>query len=305
MILNYSQLAADALDSEPGARADVEQIEHAAERASALTRQLLIFSRGEVPHREVVDVAAVLRRSEEMLRRVLGGTAVLEARIDDDLWSIEADPAQLEQVIVNLAVNARDAMPDGGRLVIDARNIALDDTALAGRGELAPGPYVRITVADTGTGMSAEVIRARVRAVLHDQAARRRDRARTLDRLRDRDQARRRDPDLLRAGIRHHGEDRPARDRPCRRATSVPEIASHVTGTGRELVLLVEDEAALRRVTERILSAAGYRVISATDGSDALRLAGAHEPVDLLMTDVVMPEMMGPELARRMHDAEP
>ncbi len=304
VILNYSQLAADALDAGTSARADVEQIEHAAERASALTRQLLIFSRGEVPHREVVDVAAVLRRSKEMLGSVLGGTAVLEARIDDDLWSIEADPAQLEQVIVNLAVNARDAMPDGGRLVIDARNIVLDDTALAGRGELAPGPYMRITVADTGTGMSREVIQHALEPFFTTK------------------------PRGLGTGlglstvygivtrlcgaIRIYSEpgfgttmkiDLPAITLPTR--TSVPEIASHVAGTGREVLLLVEDEAALRRVTERILSAAGYRVISATDGSDALRRAGAHEPVDLLVTDLVMPEMMGPELARRMHELSP
>jgi PAS domain S-box-containing protein len=304
VILNYSQLAADALDPEASARADVEQIEHAAERASALTRQLLVFSRGEVPHREVVDVAAVLRGSEKLLRRVLGGKAVLEARVDDELWPIEADPAQLEQVIVNLAVNARDAMPDGGRLVIAARNIALDDTALAGRGELAPGPYTRVTVADSGTGMSGEVIgqafepffTTKPRGVGTGLGLS------TVYGI----------VTKLGGAIRIYSEpgfgttvkiDLPAITVPA--STSVTDLARQVAGGGRESVLLVEDEDALRRVTERILSEAGYRVISATDGLDALRLAGAREPVDLLMTDVVMPEMMGPELARRLHELSP
>ena len=215
VILNYSQLAVDALDSEDE-RTGRRRADRARRRAGLGADPPapdLQPRRGSAP-RGASTWPRFCAGPTRCCSRVLGGRAVLEARIDDELWPIEADPAQLEQVIVNLAVNARDAMPDGGRLVIDARNIALDDTALAGRGELAPGPYMRITVADTGTGMSAEVIRARVRAVLHDQAARRRDRARTLDRLRHRDQARRGDPDLLRAGIRHHGEGRPARDHP-------------------------------------------------------------------------------------------
>ena len=303
VVLNYAQLAADSLDPESGARADVEQIEYAAERASALTRQLLIFSRGDVPQLQTVDLAAVLATSEQMLQRVLGGDTVLEAHIDDQLWAVEADPAQLEQVIVNLAVNARDAMPGGGKLVIDARNIELDDTAIAGRAELSPGPYARITVGDTGTGMPADVVErafepffttkprgvgtglglSTVYGIVTE----------------------------LGGAIRIYSEpglgttvkiDLPAIESFARAGSAAAPVTRD---EGRELVLLVEDEEALRHVTERILTDAGYRVISATGGADALTLASTMEPVDLLMTDVVMPEMMGPELAQRMHALSP
>ncbi len=166
VIINYASFVGEDLDGgEPGEsaekrivmRADVEQISIAAERAAHLTRQLLAFARREVVQPDVIDVNEVVTSIERLLRRTLGEHIELHSELGEDLRSVLIDPGQLEQILVNLAVNARDAMPDGGVLKIDTANVELDQDYDTGQPELAPGPHVRLRVSDSGKGMTREV----------------------------------------------------------------------------------------------------------------------------------------------------
>jgi PAS domain S-box-containing protein len=158
VIMNYAEFVADELAPDSKAQEDVEEIRRAAERAAALTRQLLIFSRREVVKPEVLDLACVVGDLENLLRRALGERIEMTVRIDSELRAVEVDPSQIEQVLVNLAVNGRDAMPKGGRLTIEAENVDLDEEYAYMHPDTEPGRYVRLKVSDTGVGMSRETI---------------------------------------------------------------------------------------------------------------------------------------------------
>ncbi len=211
VILNYAEFVADR--QEPGSEAfdDVEEIRRAAERAAALTRQLLIFSRREVVQPEVLDLRLVISGLENLLRKALGERVEMETLFDEDLMAIEADPGQIEQVLVNLAVNARDAMPDGGRLLIEAGNAELDEEYACMHPDTKPGDYVRLKVSDTGVGMDEETDPAGLRAILHHEGKGRRDRPRPCHGVWDRHRRGRADRHLLRARHGHHGQDPPSR----------------------------------------------------------------------------------------------
>jgi PAS domain S-box-containing protein len=306
VIINYAAFVAEdlerAADTEDGRRAmreDVKQISMAAERAAHLTHQLLAFARREVVQPEVIDVNRVVSDVEQLLRRTLGEHVELHSSLAADLRPVLIDSGQLEQILVNLAVNARDAMPDGGTLRIDTANVDVDEHYAASRPELIPGSHVRLRVSDTGVGMSPETVQrafdpffttkppgqgtglglATVYGIIQQAGGRSQIYS---------------EPDVgttFTVLLPATGQPRTPAERPER-----PPLPR-----GEETILVVEDEQALREVTRRILVAAGYRVIMAANGPEALALAGDHTgAIDLLLSDVVMPQMPGPQLAERL-----
>jgi two-component system cell cycle sensor histidine kinase/response regulator CckA len=295
VILNYADFVAEELADDSPVLEDVEEIKRAAERAATLTRQLLIFSRREVVRPEVLDLNAVVEELDRLLRRALGEHVVLETRFAPDLASVEADPGQLEQVLVNLAVNARDAMPTGGRLMIQTANVELDEAFE----DVPAGSYVRLLVSDTGTGMSREVA-ARVFEPFFSTKPRSEGTGLGLPTVYG---------IVAEAGGSIHIYSEPGIGTTVKvhlpansaQAPSAGERPKPVHPPGHgETVLVVEDEDTVRLLTERILVRAGYKILSASAGGAALEaVARDDQPIDLMLTDVVMPEMLGPELVER------
>ena len=218
---------------------------------------------------------------------------------------MKADPGQIEQVIMNLVVNARDAMPQGGRLTIETANVDLDESYGRTHAEVEPGRYVLLAVSDTGCGMTEEVKAAHLRAVLHHQGGRQGDRAGPGDRVRHRQAERRPRRGLQRGRAGHDVQGLPplGRGRSSRRPA---EAAPAGPDRARETILLVEDEEAVRALTRLALQANGYTVLEAADGEEAIRLCERHAgPIHLLVTDVVMPHMGGRQLAERLTALHP
>jgi signal transduction histidine kinase/CheY-like chemotaxis protein len=286
------------------ARSDLAQVTRAAERAASLTRQLLAFARREVVRPQVLDLDTVVTDVEEMLRRTLGEHIELDTSLAGDLWPVLADPGQLEQVLVNLVVNARDAMPAGGTLTIDTSNSTVDADSVAGGSLSVQGRNVRLRVSDTGAGMSREVLEhafepffttkdegggsglglATVYGILaqnegHIQIYSEPGTGTTFSIML---------PATAEAAI-----------------PVAPTVPYQRTPKG-ETVLVVEDEAALREVTKRIFVRNGYRVITAANGPEALRIARDHPgEIHLLITDVVMPHMLGKDVAEKLRAIKP
>ena len=284
--------------------ADVEQIRDASKRAVSLTRQLLIFARRDVARRQVLDVASVTRGVEKLLRRTLGEHIELIIETEAGLWPVLADPGQVEQVLVNLAVNARDAMPGGGRLTIDAGNVIADETYVTDRPGLQAGRYTRLRVSDTGTGMDKDVL-ARVFEPYYTTKPPGQGTGLGLATVYG---------IITRAGgyAQIYSEPGlgttvtallPATEAPMSVAEPQPAVAARGHG---ETVLLVEDEQSLKDLGVRILTRNGYRVYAAATPQDAYRYASdPAQPVDVLLTDVVMPDMLGNELAALVREARP
>jgi signal transduction histidine kinase/CheY-like chemotaxis protein len=313
VILNYTAFAAEELTAVTesdwaerceSARGDLEQISRAGQRAAGLTRQLLAFARREVVQPRVLDLDTVITAVEEMLRRTLGEHVELVTSLAGDLQPVLADPGQLEQVLVNLAVNARDAMPGGGTLTMDTSNITVDAESIAGGSKAPPGQNVRLRVSDTGTGMPPDVIEHAFEPFFttkKDGGGTGLGLATVYGILTQAD------------GHIHIYSDPgggttfsimlPATSQPA--TPKAAEMAYQRTPRG-ETVLVVEDEAALREVTRRILARNGYRVITAASGPEALDIARDHQgEIHLLVTDVVMPHMLGKEVAERMRLIKP
>jgi len=283
---------------------DVEQVRGAAQRAIRLTRQLLIFARSDVVHPEVLSLTDIIAGLEQLLRRTLGEHIGLNTAPADGLWPVKADAGQLEQVLVNLAVNARDAMPGGGKLTIDTANITVDETYADNRPGLKPGRYARLRVSDTGTGMPPEVL-ARVFEPFFTTKPAGKGTGLGLATF---------------YGIITGADGYP-------QIYSEPGFGTTITGllpaTGEktarseappaetprgrgETILLVEDEASLKDLASRILTRNGYHVRAASTAAEAPSIAGdTGQPIDLLLTDVVMPEMLGNEVARRIQVIRP
>ncbi len=302
VIMNYAEFVADELEPDSRAHGDIEEIRRAAERAAALTRQLLIFSRRETVKPEVLDLIALIGELENLLHRALGERVELDVLLDEKLWAIEADPGQVEQVLVNLSVNARDAMPDGGRLLIEADNAELDDEFAYMHPDTAPGRYVRLKVSDTGVGMDTETADRAFEPFFTTK------------------------PDgtglglatvygiVTGAGGRLDVYSEPGIGTTVKvhlpatavvPAPSPPPRSARSAGHG-EVVLVVEDEPFVRRMAERILAKGGYAVIGTARGSEAMEICGRREQkIDLLLTDVVMPEMLGTELVERARELRP
>ncbi len=315
VIINYAAFVATDLDNASaqdsreqerwhGSREDIEQIRLAGERASQLTHQLLAFARREVVQPEVVDVNAIVRDVELMLRRTLGEHIELHSSLALSLHPVLIDPGQLEQILVNLAVNARDAMPDGGALRIDTANMDIGEHDVLLRPELSPGPHARIRVSDTGVGMSEEQVRRAFDPFYTTKPAGQGTGLGLATVYGIVQQAGGRAQIYSEPGV---GTTftvlLPATDRV---ASAVRPAASSAPRRGEETILLVEDEQALCEVTRRILAGAGYQVIVAANGPEALEAAGMHKgEIDLLLSDVIMPQMPGPQLAKTLRGVRP
>ncbi|MBX3274451.1 MAG: PAS domain-containing protein [Sandaracinaceae bacterium] len=304
VILTYAELAAEPLPASSPIREDLEQIHAAAQRAATLTRGLLAFSRRQILEPRVVHLDEVIDGIVPMLRRLLREDIDVRVHPCRALGHVMADPGQIEQVIMNLAVNARDAMPLGGSLTIETANAELDEDYAARHVGVQPGRYVCVAVTDTGVGMDAATCERIFEPFFTTKEI---------------GQGTGLGLAVVFGIVKQSGGNIWVYSEPGRGTTFkvyLPRVdealepasaqAPRPALRGGETILLVEDEPAVRRAAERILRAAGYRVLVAGGGAEALALASA-EPgeIHLLLTDVVMPEMSGGELATRFGRARP
>jgi PAS domain S-box-containing protein len=300
VVTGYCGMLAESLDADDPCVDDVEGIRKAAERGAALTRQLLIFSRLEPSRRETVDLNAVAADTEELLRRTLGEDIEFVTELAPRLAPVVVDRSKMEQVLVNLVVNARAAMPTGGRITVRTRNLAGDELR-AGGVQVDGDPVVGLSVSDTGTGMEPDVA---ARAFEPFFTTRPRGQGTGLGLataygvVTDAGGVIRLDSEVGR-GTTVHIYLPAAAARP---AEPVAEAAEPPAGAG-ESVLLVEDEDAVREVVLRILTGSGYRVRQVGAPVEALKIfSGAPGQYDILLTDVVMPGMYGTQLASRLRE---
>jgi PAS domain S-box-containing protein len=305
-IIGYSDLLIDKGSLPSVQRAQAHEIKRASERAASLTQQLLAFSRKQTLMPRVLQLNTVVSEMDQMLRRLVGEHIQIQTKLASDLAAVKADPGQVQQVVMNLVVNARDAMPEGGKLTIETGNVTLDEEYCRLHPDAVPGDYARLAVSDDGTGMSAET-RARIfRTLFHHQGCwdRHRTGAGHLSRHR---QAKRRDYQCVQRARRRHDDPRLFPTTREGVAETTPGERSSTLMRGSETILLVEDEPMVRELGVLALSSLGYRVIEASNGVEALnRLEKlGSEGIALLVTDVVMPEMGGRELAQRARRLHP
>ena len=307
VISGYSEFLLERLGPDPALRGPAKEISAAAERATSLTRQLLAFSRKQMLTPKVLDLNAVITENLKMLTRLIGEDIDLVMIPGSELGAVKADPGQIEQVILNLAVNARDAMPRGGKLTIETANVTLDEAYARVHAPVQPGDYTMLAITDTGVGMDTET------------------------------QTRIFEPFFTTKGTKGTGlglstvygivkqsggyiwlYSEPGK------GTSFKIYMPHVTAeevaaveqpaitpvpaleTARETILVVEDEVNLRRLTRQFLENQGYTVVEAADGAAAVQICVAHQGIiHLMLTDVIMPGMNGRELAQRVSEIRP
>ena len=278
---------------------ELEEIDRVAGRAAELTQQLLAFSRRQVLQMRVLDLNDTVARADRLLRRLLGEDIEFRTAVDSSLGAVRADPGQMEQVLMNLALNARDAMPQGGKLTLETRNVWLDDEYALRHPSVTPGAYVMVAVSDSGHGMDAET-QSRVFDPFFTTKEPGRGTGLGLATV---------------YGIVRQSGGHVWVYSEVGRGTSFKVYLPRVDGVpaaegpspgaelrgGTETILLVEDEESVRRLGIRVLARAGYTVLAAAEGAEALRMAEAHPgPIHLLVTDVVMPGMSGREVAERI-----
>ena len=304
VIVGRSELASSHLPAGDPRRQDLQLIEATARRAAVLTGQLLAFSRRQVLQPAVVNLQTIVNNVVPMLRRLIGEDIEVQATADA-VGRVKVDPGQVEQVLVNLAANARDAMPNGGRLVIATANVVLDAEAVTRIGGIAPGPYLVLSMTDSGVGMDEET-RLRIFEPFFTTKPQGHGTGLGLS--------------MVYGIVQQHGGTitvdsapgggttfsmyLPRVDAPAPEAIAVASPSD--SGRGSETILLVEDEIHVRELVAEVLEAAGYTVLVAADAAAALQLSHRHPgPIHLLLTDVVMPEMSGPELRQRLMDLRP
>ncbi len=292
------------LPSDPVAH-KIEQIDRSADRAATLTRQLLAFSRMQVLQPQVLNLNSIVEEMGKLLPRLIGEDIELVVRADEELGTIRADASQMEQIIMNLAVNARDAMPNGGKFVLETLNVDLDQTYTATHPLMKPGPYVRLTVSDSGTGMDAET-QSHIFEPFFTTKEKGKGTGLGLA--------------TVYGIVKQSGGfiwvyselDKgtsfkiylPRVDE-AEEFSGMPNSSVDVP-TGTETVLLTEDEQDVREIAKEFLESGGYKVLEAKDAEEASHLARQHgESIDLLVTDMVMPGMTGQELAVQLQDEYP
>src|SRR5229473_5853295 len=303
VILGHSDILEQQIGGNDRFRKSVEATRNAAERAAALTMQLLTFSRKQVIEPTVIDLNASVMEIEKMLHRVIGEDIELSIRLQPDLGRVKADPGQLSQVLLNLAVNSRDAMPSGGKLIIETANADLDDTY--GRQHLGarPGPHVMLAVSDTGTGMDSETL-SHIFEPFFTTKETGKGTGLGLS--------------MVYGIIKQSNGYIMAYSEPGRGTTfkiyfprtqesaSPVQKANDEIPSGTETVMVVEDEVALRELTCVLLEDAGYTVLESSGAEDALETAKDTQcKIDLLLTDIVMPRLDGRELANQMVSLRP
>lgn len=310
IIGGYGQMLLDTTNPEDPIHKDLEAIMEAANRAGALTRQLLTVSRRQVVQPKTFELNRLITRTNRMLKRVIGEDVELVHALESERGRIKADPGQIEQVLLNLAINARDAMPTGGRLTIETADIEIgQDTIVAGQ-TLKAGKYVLLAVSDTGTGMTPEVMK-HVFEPFFTTKPRGKGTGLGLSTV---------------YGIVTQTGGVIAVDSEAGRGTAIriyfPAAAARRGGQqeterelgradsssagGRETILVVEDEADVRRLAAEMLARLGYNVLEAQSGAEAVRLWEENrDAIDLVLTDVVMPRMSGQELAATLQQARP
>jgi PAS domain S-box-containing protein len=300
VINGYAQMILSELKAQDPLRDQAQEIINAGNRAAALTRQLLAFSRKQVMRPRVIDLDRLLTDLEKMLRRLIREDIEVKQNLTPELWSVKADPDQVEQVIMNLVLNARDAMPKGGVLTIATSNIELGEQEVRGSLDLKPGRYVSLTITDTGTGMTAETKRRLFEPFFTTKPL---------------GEGTGLGLSMVYGIVKQHGGEVsfyselglgstfkiywPATDQPGESAASPerPRTPYH----GNETILLVEDDEKVRKLVRQMLLLQGYKVLETKQSSDAVGMAVEHDgPIDLLLTDVVMPQMSGPEIAEQV-----
>jgi signal transduction histidine kinase/ActR/RegA family two-component response regulator len=298
-IVGHGNLVLAELAADTPVREDVVEILRASESAATLTRQLLTFSRRQLVVPQVVEVHIIIAQTQRLIRRLIDADIGIITDLAADIDTVRIDPGQLEQVIVNLAVNARDAMPDGGTLRIATANVHIDADHMLLSAGLSPGPYVVLSVSDTGVGMDAETQNRLFEPFFTTKAP---GKGTGLGLA------------TVFGIIKQSGGHITVYSEPSRGTTFriyLPPTADRITPSparasvstpagGGESILVVEDNTAVRAIAKTILERAGYRVTVATDGEEALRILAVMERPDLIVTDVVMPGMTGPELSRKI-----
>ena len=308
VISGYSEFLLEHAGTDPTLRGHAQEIANAAERATSLTRQLLAFSRKQMLAPKIVDLNSVVTENVKMLTRLIGEDIDLVMVPGEDIGAVKADPGQIEQVIMNLAVNARDAMPHGGKLTIETANVTLDANYARFHAPVKPGDYVMLAISDTGMGMDPDT------------------------------QAHIFEPFYTTKGLKGTGLGLstvygivkqsegyiwlyseagkgtsfkiylPRFSATGEALATQPALAADAEqpSPGHETILLVEDEENLRRLARQSLETQGYRVIDAPDGAAAIKVSQAHKgPIHLLLTDVIMPGMNGRELANQLSPTRP
>ncbi len=306
-ITGYSGLLKKRMGEDHEMFREVEEINKAAQRAADLTSQLLAFSRQQVLQTKILNLNDVVDDMNRMVRRLIGEDVELVTQPGLDLGAVEADPGQIEQVILNLAVNARDAMPDGGKLVILTQNVRIDAAEIEGvRAGVEPGDYVVMSLSDTGTGMNDEV-----RAQLFEPFFSTKEKGKgtglglsTVYGIVKQSDGYITVETAVGEGTTFHVYLPRVENEAT--ATEAVETAFAARSTGTETILLVEDDESVRELASEILAQSGYTVIEACNGVDALEIYNEKPgEVDMLVTDIVMPQMGGKELARQLVDASP
>ncbi len=304
-VSGYTELLLGQLPEGDPRRENAEEIREAGRRAAALTQQLLAFSRRQVLEPRVLDLNAVIVNTEKMLRRVIGEDVELTVSLDPALWRTRADPGQIEQAILNLIVNARDAMPRGGRLTLETGNVELDDKFAGAYVTVHPGPHVMLAVSDTGVGMDAE---QQARLFEPFYTTKERGKGTGLGLSTTYGIVKQSGGSIWVYSEPGHGTTfkiyLPRCEDPLEEQPAVLSPTAPVTGT--ETVLLVEDEPEVRRLVDKLLHMRGYTVIAAASPAEAIAASRRHEAeIQILVTDVIMPGMNGRELARTLAPSRP
>jgi len=306
VIIGYSQVLKRGLGAEHGSFEHAQEIEKAGQRAVSLTRQLLAFSRQQVLEPVVLNLNNLVSDMEKMLPRLIGEDIALKLDLDASLSQVKADPSQIEQVLMNLAVNARDAMPDGGTLLVQTANANLDTAYAHNHPGSRPGSYVMLRVTDTGTGIDPE-IQSQIFEPFF--TTKERDKGTGLGLATVYGIVKQSGGYIAVDSEKGKGASfsvyLPRLQQPVAQPTA-PSATAPVNNRGTETILLVEDAEPLRKLAEMFLKECGYRILSAADGQQALQVARQHfGPIALLLTDVVMPGMNGRVLGERLAPSHP